>query len=111
MRFLTYPPSLFLVTYMPTPEGAIWQVSTYVIGHRPMWRDTNETLSHLFDDEALLARTNAKTRAAAATFKASMMDFSVEVRARTFDKDGLNRGMPFIWDALDPNYAPYWSVI
>lgn len=100
-----------LLSFMPTPEGAVWQVSTYVIGHRPMWRDTNETLSHLFDDEALLARTNAKTRSAAAKFKAAMMDFSVEVRARTFDEDGLNRGMPFIWDALDPNYAPYWSVI
>lgn len=96
---------------MPTPEGAVWQVSTYVVGHRPMWRDTNETLSHLFDDETLLARTNTATRAAAAKFKATMMDFSTEVRARKFDENGLNRGMPAIWDALDPNFAPYWSVI
>ncbi|KAI1157130.1 lipoxygenase [Nemania diffusa] len=100
-----------LMTFMPTPEGAVWQVSTYVVGHRPMWRDTNETLSHLFDNDDLLARTNAKTQTAAAKFKATMMDFSIEVRARTFDENGLNRGMPFIWDALDPNYAPYWSVI
>ncbi|KAI0460168.1 lipoxygenase [Xylaria acuta] len=100
-----------LMSFMPTPEGAVWQVSTYVVGHRPMWRDTNETLSYLFDDETLLARTNTETRAAAAKFKATMTDFSTEVRARTFDENGLNRGMPFIWDALDPNYAPYWSVI
>ncbi|KAH8160652.1 hypothetical protein CIB48_g7593 [Xylaria polymorpha] len=100
-----------LMTFMPTPEGAVWQVSTYVVGHRPMWRDTNETLSHLFDDETLLARTNTATRAAAAKFKATMMDFSTEVRARKFDENGLNRGMPAIWDALDPNFAPYWSVI
>ncbi|KAI1279171.1 lipoxygenase [Xylaria sp. FL0933] len=100
-----------LMTFMPTPEGAVWQVSTYVVGHRPMWRDTNETLSHLFDDEMLLAKTNPATRAAAVKFKDTMMNFSTEVRARTFDEDGLNRGMPFIWDALDPNYAPYWSVI
>ncbi|KAI3343002.1 lipoxygenase [Ustulina deusta] len=100
-----------LMSFMPTPEGAVWQVSTYVVGHRPMWRDTNETLSHLFDDETLLTRTNPKTRAAAAKFKDTMMNFSVEVRARTFDENGLSRGMPFIWDALDPNYAPYWSVI
>ncbi|KAJ8128481.1 hypothetical protein O1611_g5153 [Lasiodiplodia mahajangana] len=76
-----------------------------------MWRDTNETLSHLFDDDALLARMNSKTQAAAAKFKATMMNFSVEVRARTFDENGLNMGMPMIFDALDPNYAPYWSVI
>ncbi|KAI1122619.1 lipoxygenase [Nemania abortiva] len=100
-----------LMAFMPTPEGAVWQVSTYVVGHRPMWRDTNETLSHLFDSDDLLAKTNAKTQAAAAKFKAAMMDFSVEVRARTFDENGLNRGMPFLFDALDPNYAPYWSVI
>ncbi|KAI0191598.1 lipoxygenase [Astrocystis sublimbata] len=100
-----------LMTFMPTPEGAIWQISTYVVGHRPMWRDTNETLSHLFDDETLLARTNPKTQAAAKKFKATMMDFSTEVRARKFDEHGLNRGMPFIWDALDPNFAPYWSVV
>ncbi|KAJ3579636.1 hypothetical protein NPX13_g931 [Xylaria arbuscula] len=100
-----------LMKFMPTPEGAVWQVSTYVVGHRPMWRDTNETISHLFDDETLLAKTNSKTRIAAARFKAIMDDFSVEVRARTFDEDGLNRGMPYIWDALDPNYAPYWAVI
>ncbi|KAI1757265.1 lipoxygenase [Xylaria castorea] len=100
-----------LMSFMPTPEGAVWQVSTYVVGHRPMWRDTNETLSHIFDDETLLARTNNATRTAAAKFKATMMDFSTEVRARKFDENGLNRGMPFVWDALDPNYAPYWSVI
>ncbi|KAI8954332.1 lipoxygenase [Xylaria longipes] len=100
-----------LMSFMPTPEGAVWQVSTYVVGHRPMWRDTNETLSHLFDDDELLAKTNAETQAAAAKFKATMMDFSTQVRARKFDENGLNRGMPFIWDALDPNYAPYWSVI
>ncbi|KAI1734265.1 lipoxygenase [Xylaria scruposa] len=100
-----------LMTFMPTPEGAVWQVSTYVVGHRPMWRDTNETLSHLFDDDTLLAKTNNATRTAAAKFKATMMDFSTEVRARTFDENGLNLGMPFIFDALDPNYAPYWSVI
>ncbi|TRX96571.1 hypothetical protein FHL15_002473 [Xylaria flabelliformis] len=100
-----------LMSFMPTPEGAVWQVSTYVVGHRPMWRDTNETLSHLFDDNTLLARTNNATRTAAAKFKATMMDFSTEVRARTFDENGLSLGMPFIFDALDPNYAPYWSVI
>lgn len=58
-----------------------------------MWRDTNDTLSHLFDDEKLPARTNAKTRAAAAKSKGAMMAFSTEVRARTFDENGLNRGV------------------
>ncbi|KAI1190680.1 hypothetical protein F5B17DRAFT_51149 [Nemania serpens] len=59
----------------------------------------------------LLARTNAKTRTAAAEFKGSMTAFSAEVRARASNENGLNGGMPFIWDALDPDYALYWSVM
>jgi hypothetical protein len=61
----------------------------------------------MFDDENMLNRMNAQTRRAAATFKSSMQQFSADVSARTFDADGLSQGMPFVWQALDPNVAPY----
>jgi arachidonate 15-lipoxygenase (second type) / 8-lipoxygenase (S-type) len=61
----------------------------------------------MFDDKNLLNRMNPKTRAAAATFKQKMQAFSDEVSSRTFDADGLSQGMPFVWQALDPNVAPY----
>ncbi|KAI8628040.1 lipoxygenase [Xylariaceae sp. FL1651] len=100
-----------IMAFMPTPEGAVWQVSTYAAANRAAWKDTNETISYMFDDSAMLERMNDATRAAAAKFKASMFNFSDEVRARTFDANGLNRGMPFMWNVLDPNWAPYWSVV
>ncbi|KAI0487059.1 lipoxygenase [Xylaria cf. heliscus] len=100
-----------IMSFMPTAEGAVWQVSTYAAANRAAWRDTNETVSYMFADEAMLSRMNPSVRAAAAKFQDSMNAFSKEVRARTFDKDGLNRGMPFLWNVLDPNWAPYWSVV
>ncbi|KAI0404751.1 lipoxygenase [Xylaria palmicola] len=100
-----------LMAFMPTPEGAVWQVSTYAAANRAAWRNTKETISYMFDDDAMLGRMNGPTRAAAGAFKDAMNAFSTVVRARKFDKDGLNRGMPFIWNVLDPNWAPYWSVV
>lgn len=100
-----------IMAFMPTPEGAVWQVSTYAAANRAAWRDTNETTSYMFADEAMLSRMNPDIRTAAAEFKDSMDSFSKVVRARKFDKDGLERGMPFIWNVLDPNWAPYWSVV
>ncbi|RWA07020.1 hypothetical protein EKO27_g8077 [Xylaria grammica] len=93
------------------PAGAVWQVVTYAAANRYSWKDTNETLSYLFEDQAMLSKMTPQTRLAAKKFKSTMDAFSKEVRARTFDKDGLNRGMPFMWNVLDPNWAPYWSVV
>ncbi|KAI0968437.1 lipoxygenase [Xylaria arbuscula] len=100
-----------ILDFTPTPEGAVWQVVTYAAANRAMWRDTNETLSYMFQDEAMLGKLNRQTYTAAENFKSSMDAFSKEVRARTFDSNGLNRGMPFLWNVLDPNWAPYWSVV
>ncbi|KAI3331093.1 lipoxygenase [Ustulina deusta] len=100
-----------IMAFMPTPEGAVWQVVTYAAANRAMWRDTNETISYMFEDEAMLNKMNHQTYTAAKQFKSSMDAFSKQVRARTFDKDGLSRGMPFMWNVLDPNWAPYWSVV
>ncbi|KAI1131439.1 lipoxygenase [Nemania abortiva] len=100
-----------IMPFMPTAEGAVWQVATYAAANRAAWRDTNETISYMFADDAMLSRMNAQTRAAAATFKSNMDAFSKVVRARKFDANGLERGMPFLWNVLDPNWAPYWSVV
>lgn len=61
----------------------------------------------MFDDPVLLAGLKSESTEAAAAFKASMQQFSDEVGARGFDGEGLSQGMPFVWQALDPNVAPY----
>ncbi|TGJ81416.1 hypothetical protein E0Z10_g7349 [Xylaria hypoxylon] len=100
-----------LMAFMPTPEGAVWQVVTYSAANRFSWKDTNETITYMFEDQAMLSKMTSQTRVAAQKFKSDMNAFSTEVRARKFDKDGLNRGMPFMWNVMDPNWAPYWSVV
>ncbi|KAI0195052.1 lipoxygenase [Astrocystis sublimbata] len=100
-----------IMPFMPTAEGAVWQVETYAAASRAAWKNTNETISYMFEDETMLGRMEPRVRSAAKTFRDAMNAFSVEVRARTFDKDGLSNGMPFIWKVLDPNWAPYWSVV
>jgi arachidonate 15-lipoxygenase (second type)/8-lipoxygenase (S-type) len=100
-----------IMPYMPTPEGAAWQVATYAAGNRASWKDTNQTIAYMFDDASLLSRMNKATQVAAAKFKADMLAVSAEMRARTFDKDGLDRGMPYLWSVLDPKWAVYWSVV
>jgi arachidonate 15-lipoxygenase (second type)/8-lipoxygenase (S-type) len=76
-----------------------------------MYDNTNETIAHMFDQPDMLARMNGKTKAAEATYRGSMQAFSKKVRARTFDKNGLSQGMPFIWKTLDPEGAPFWLAI
>lgn len=96
---------------MPTPEGAAWQVATYAAGNRASWKDTNQTLAYLLDDQSMLSRMNKETRAAAAKFKSDMIALSDKWRSRGFDENGLDRGMPYVWNVLDPKWAIYWSVV
>ncbi|KAI1825291.1 Lipoxygenase [Xylaria intraflava] len=100
-----------ILEWMPTPEGAVWQVATYAAGNRASWKDTNQTIAYMFDDAAMLDRMNDETRAAAAKFKSDMFALSEKWRTRTFDADGLDRGMPYVWNVLDPKWGIYWSVV
>lgn len=78
---------------------------------RPLLANTDRSLMNMFNNSTFLAGTNARTRAAAATFAGTMRDFSQQVQARAFDSDGLSQGMPFLWQALDPSVAPYSLTI
>ncbi|KAI3331577.1 Lipoxygenase [Xylariaceae sp. AK1471] len=100
-----------IMTYMPTPEAAAWQVATYAAGNRASWKDTNQTIAYMFDDEGMLNRMTKETKAAAAKFKSDMFALSDQWRARTFDANGLDRGMPYVWNVLDPKWGIYWSVV
>jgi arachidonate 15-lipoxygenase (second type) / 8-lipoxygenase (S-type) len=113
-----HPPSLYqppptskgasnLAKFLPPLDKVETQLSFAALFARPFFVNTNRTLLHMFDDPAMLSRTNSATRAAAATFQSSMTAFSNQVASRHFDQNGLSQGMPFLWQALDPNVAPY----
>lgn len=65
----------------------------------------------MFDDATMLQKMNANTRTAAATFKSAMDSFSSKIKGRKFDPKGLSQGMPFVWQALDPNVMPFGVTV
>nr|QCS26861.1 putative manganese lipoxygenase [Didymosphaeria variabile] len=93
--------------YLPPLQAALAQFQVDGIFARPLIANSNRSLSYMFDSPTLLGGTNRETRTAAAKFKETMQSFSKEIKARTFDKDGLSLGAPFIWRALDPEEAPF----
>ncbi|KAI1308152.1 lipoxygenase [Xylaria venustula] len=100
-----------ILPWMPTPEAAAWQVATYAAGNRASWKGTNMTLAYMFDDPVFQSRLNQPVRDVMAKFKSDMFALSVKWSARGFDENGLDRGMPYIWNVLDPLWAIYWSVV
>lgn len=96
-----------VVPYLPDFAKAARQLYVNGVFARPLFVGTNRTLLHMFDDAEMLALMNAATNTAAAEFKSSMEAFSKKVSSRTFDAKGLSQGMPFVWQALDPNVAPF----
>lgn len=100
-----------VISYLPSFATCTEQLYINAVFARPLLVDTNRTLVHMFDDADMLARTNEATNAAAAMFQTTMEVFSDVVSARTFDSNGLSQGMPFLWQALDPNVAPFSVTI
>jgi hypothetical protein len=96
-----------LVKFLPPLSKALGQLNSAANFARPFFPGTNRTLLHIFDSEDFLNRTNPATQAAAATFQQKMQEFSGQVSSRRFDAHGLSQGMPFVWQALDPNVAPF----
>lgn len=95
-----------VVHWLPPYDKCSTQLYLSGFFARPLLVGTNRTLLHLFDDAAMLALMEEGVTTAADTFKSTMEAFSAVVSARTFDEDGLSQGMPFVWQALDPNVAP-----
>ncbi|KAI0971528.1 lipoxygenase [Xylaria arbuscula] len=100
-----------ILPWMPTPEAAAWQVATYAAGNRASWKGTNMTLAYMFDDPVFQSRLNQPIRDVMAKFKSDMFALSAQWNTRGFDENGLDRGMPYIWNVLDPLWAIYWSVV
>ncbi|KAK5117547.1 hypothetical protein LTR62_004969 [Meristemomyces frigidus] len=113
-----HPPALYkplptakgvtdVVDYLPPLPQILAQFTIGALFARPDFVGTNRSLLHMFDGQTFLSKTNAQTRAANGAFMSAMQGFSFQVSSRTFDADGLSQGMPFVWQALDPNVMPY----
>ncbi|KIW46985.1 uncharacterized protein PV06_02602 [Exophiala oligosperma] len=113
-----HPPSLYqpppttkgasnLAQYLPPLVKVEAQFGFAALFARPFFVGSNRTLMNMFNDQPMLNRMNPATQQAASTFFNTMQQFSGQVSSRNFDSNGLSQGMPFLWQALDPNVAPY----
>lgn len=98
-----------VASYLPPLDKAIGFTQVAAQFARPLIASSNRTLAHMFNDPALLSRTNDATRAANEKFMAAMQARSAVVSGRGYDSDGMCQGMPFVWKALDPEVIP-WSL-
>ncbi|KAK4560719.1 hypothetical protein LTR86_005298 [Recurvomyces mirabilis] len=93
--------------YLPPFTQVLTQFTIGALFARPDFIRTNRSLIHMFDCQTFLAKTNDQTRAANSAFMSAMESFSSQVASKGFDGEGLSQGMPFVWQALDPNVMPF----
>ena len=100
-----------LLPFLPPQNASIGQVRLLSQFNRPFFAAQNRTLTYMFSGDDVSKRLNRATVDSAAIFKSRMEAQSTKVRARTFDKDGLSQGMPFVYRALDPGTIPYFFSV
>ncbi|KAJ7157292.1 lipoxygenase [Mycena filopes] len=100
-----------LMPFLPPAANAVHYIGFIGSFNRPFYQTSNRTLKDVFASDDQLARLNAPTAAAADVFLQSMEKLSTEVRARTFDAQGLSQGMPFVYRTIDPGYIPFFSAV
>lgn len=98
-----------LAQYLPPAAQVYAEIGLAAVFAHPLLAGTNRSIIHMFDDTPVLALMNQQTREANTRFMQQMKAQSEVVASRKFDSDGLSQGMPFVWQALDPNVVP-WSV-
>lgn len=100
-----------VVPWLPPLNQSLRWISVSANFARPLLAGTNRSIVHMFDDDVMLGRMNEDTRRANDRFMETMRARSRVVKSRGFGKDGLSQGMPFVWNALDPDIAPWSSTI
>lgn len=100
-----------LMPFLPPANASVQQLILLGLFARPTFVNSNVSLSQMFNDTTMLGKMPTKIADASATFEKEMLAQSKVVAARSFDKDGLSQGMPFIWRTLDPQRAPYYLTV
>ena len=100
-----------IMPYMTPAEEAIKHIALLARFSRPQLEVRNETLLYMFSEDGFLSKCHPKVREAAYSFYKEMEVFSLKVRQRGFDAEGLSQGMPFLWQALDPSRIPYFLSV
>lgn len=100
-----------LLPFMPPAPNAVHYIGFIASFNRPFYETSQRTVGYAFSEAHLLGRLNMATRKASELFQFTMRKLSDKIRHRTFDKDGLSLGMPFVYRTLDPDYIPFFCSV
>lgn len=99
-----------LLAFLPNLTQSLAQAALVTEFNRPLLKIENKTLPYMFESPQFLDNIKGNLGEAAQDFKEEMMALSAIIEARKFDQEGLSQGMPFVWQALDPQKIPFFLV-
>ncbi|KAF2680562.1 Lipoxygenase [Lentithecium fluviatile CBS 122367] len=100
-----------LMPFLPNPAQSLAYIVSLTTLNRPLYEEQNRTLAHAFGDQETLARMHEQTRKEAGAFMTRVKALSAKIRAKSFNKNGLSEGVPYIWRAVNPGTIPYFFAV
>lgn len=89
-----------IMPWLPNVTTAIEEIGLFARFNRPVYESAS--FLNIFNNNKFLNLSNDAVRQAEQKFRDEMNALSTEMQGWTFDANGLHRGMPSIWDALNP---------
>ena len=102
-----------ITPYLADVEHAMYQVTLQLRFQRPQLPAERRELVDMFSGDAFNngSALPPKLLAAAKGFRGEMEKIGEQIDRKSFDKDGLCQGMPFLWKLLDPRKIPYFLSV
>ncbi|KAI9762126.1 MAG: hypothetical protein M4579_000606 [Chaenotheca gracillima] len=100
-----------LTPFLPGLKESLDQISLVIRFNRPYINETRNTVVHMFSGRSFLSGASEPILRAAMSFEADMLHVSDRIQARVFNGEGLSQGMPFLYQALDPRWIPYYLSV
>jgi len=98
-----------IMPWLPNVSTSIGEIALFAKFNRPVFESSS--FLNIFNDVKFLGMSNNVIRQAEQTFRDEMNALSSRMKGWVFDADGLHRGMPSIWNALDPTKMALSSAI
>lgn len=98
-----------IMPWLPNVSTSIGEIALFAKFNRPV--TASASFLNIFNNELFLSRSNDAVRQAEQTLRNDLSAFSDEMKGWQFDSNGLHRGMPSIWNALDPTKMSLSSAI
>ena len=100
-----------VLPYLPNDNAALGQATLFCGFVRPNLFNADGNLESVFERSAFLSGATDAVKGYVTRLQSRLKAISKNIQSRSFDKDGLAQGMPFIWRNLDPAKVPFFLAI